>query len=495
MPATHLLVLASLVPAVVIAQQGAPKENPAQVVKAAGADVARLLQLAKGWTEGKRADAARLAYKRVLEIEPDNAAARAGLNHQFYDGRWFEGHTALFDYKRAEDERMAKKGLARLRDTWVPIADAPFLRLGWAKDGKGAWQHPLAKIRQQRELEMLARGCQQQDLEWVDPADFEAWKSGLWKCGDQWLDTAAANAWHADPARPWYVASEHFVISTTVERERVEWCKWYADQTYPELVRLFGIAPGSRPSAVDLLGPNGDKPELVVWNSLPQYNKFANTGAEVEGFSSLHYAFFADALFDDSVKPAAYAAVGCGFWDNGSKALDAFGQHSIRHAAALAFVEAIDPSWKALGDTAMGTQAKSTAAFWAEKRIPRWLRYGAASYVERWFVDKTVGDGGNPRWSREWAQASMKKDGGLRDVQKVFEFKLSLADAPGSTRLIHEAGLLVAYVLDGEDKQVQRAHQALQQALRSGAPTGAAVAELQKALLAAKPALAKFAAP
>lgn len=493
MQAPYLFVLAALVPAAVLAQQGTPKENPAQAVKAAGNDVGKLLQLATAWTEAKRPDAARQAYKRVLEIEPGNAAARAGLNHQFYDGKWFEGHTALFDYKRAEDERMARQGLARLRDTWVPIADAPFLRLGWAKDGKGAWQHPLARLRLQREQEMVAKGCQQQDLEWVDPADFETWKQGLWKCGDQWLDTAAANAWHADPARPWFVASEHFVISTTVERERVEWCKWYADQTYPELVRLFGIAPGSRPSAIDLLGPNGDKPELVVWSSLAQYNKFANTGAEIEGFSSLHYAFFADALFDDSVKPAAYAAVGCGFWDNGNKTLDAFGQHSIRHAAALAFVEAIDPSWKALGDTAMGTQAKSTAAFWAEKRIPRWLRYGAASYVERWFLDKTVGEGGNPRWAREWAIASLKKDGGLRDVQKVFEFKLSLADAPGSTRLIHEAGLLVAYLLDGEDKQVQRAHQALQQALRSGAPTGPAVVELQKALLAAKPALAKFA--
>jgi hypothetical protein len=41
---------------------------------------------------------------------------------------------------------------------------------------------------------------------------------------------------------------------------------------------------------------------------------------------------------------------------------------------------------------------------------------------------------------------------------------------------------------------VQRAHEALKQALVSGASTTAAVAELQKRLLAAKGAIAAFAA-
>ena len=104
--------------------------------------------------------------------------------------------------------------------------DAPFVRLGWQKDDRGNWQHPLARLRRQKDQEMLAKSCQLQDLEWVLPAEFEQWKQGLWKCGEQWLDTAAANTYHADANQPWYVASEHFVISTTVDRERVEWCKW-----------------------------------------------------------------------------------------------------------------------------------------------------------------------------------------------------------------------------------------------------------------------------
>jgi hypothetical protein len=487
-----LFALFVVLPATALAQKAPPKENPAPSIKAAGDDVARLLQLAKDWTDKKHADGARAAWKRVVELDPANADARAGLGHQLYAGKWFESHTALFDFKRAEDTEKAKAGLARVADGWVPIADAPFVRLGWQKNDQGQWEHPLARLRRQKDQEMLAKGCQQQDLEWVAPAEFERWQQGLWKCGEQWLDTAAADAFHADDKQPWYVASEHFVITATVERERVEWCKWYADRTFPELVRLFGVAPGSRPSAIDLLGPQSDKPELVVWRSLAQFNKFA-AGAETEGFSSLHFAFFADALFDPTVKPPAFAAIGAAYWDNATPQSDAFGQHSIRHAAALSFVEAIDPSWKALGDIAMGTRPKTSAAFWAEKRVPRWLRYGAASYVERWFRDQDVGDGGDPDWARKWARASLAKDGGLRDIGKVFEFKLSLTDLAGSTRLIHEAGLLTAFVLDGGDPVVQRAHEALKQAMVSGSSTTAAVAELQKALLARKAAIAAFA--
>lgn len=489
-PLVSLLALfATALPAAT--QKPPPKENPAPIVKAAGTDVAKLLQLARDWTEKKHTDGAKAAWKRVLQLDAANAEARAGLGHQLYDGKWFESHTALFDYKRAEDVQKAKLGLARVADGWVPTADAPFVRLGWAKDDQGAWRHPLALQRAKEDQEMLAKGCERQDLVWIDPKEFEQWRQGLWKCGDAWLDNAAADAFHADASRPWFVQSEHFVIAATVDRRRVEWCKWYADKTWPDLVRLFGVTPGSRPAVIDML--DDKKPGLVVLRDLAQYNKLA-AGAESEGFSSLHYAFFADARFDDSVKPPAFDGFGAAYWDDSTKEASAFGQHAIRHAAAQSFVEAIDPSWKALGDVAMGTQAKTMAPFWAEKKIPRWLRYGAASYVERWFLDPDVGEGGDPEWARKWARAALKKDGGLRDIAKVFEFKLAIADVPSSSRLIHEAGLLTAFVLDGGDKNVQRAHEALKQALVSGVSTAAAVADLQKALLAAKTSITAFAA-
>lgn len=497
-----VVVFAALAPTVVIAQQGGPQESPVAAIKAAGTDVAKLLQLATAWTDKKQPDAAQLAWKRVLELDPDNAQAREGLRHQFYDGKWFETHTALFAYKKAEDARMAKQGLARLNDRWVPIADAPFLRLGWERDANNAWIHPVAKARLLREQDLVAKGFQQQDLEWVDPADFELWKQGLWKCGNQWLDNAAADAWHADATHPWLVAGEHFVVKATVDRARVEWCRHWADQAWADLVRIFGVEPGSRPSAIDLLGPQRNKPQIIVLSSLQQYNAFAAGDparqvmtAESEGLSSLHYAFFADVLGDASVSPPAYAGVGVAVWQNSTPALDAFGQHAVRHAAGQSFVEAIDPSFNAIGDLTMANFNETlwVQKLWAEKKIPRWLHYGAASYVERYFLDQTVSEGGKARWARDWALAQLRKAGGLRDMQKVFDFKITTADVPGSTQMIHEAGLLVAFLLDGEDKRVRTAHQAFQAALRAGGATASAVNELQRALLAAKPALAKFA--
>jgi hypothetical protein len=493
------------VAAVLAAPQTPGKDDAKTKIRAAGSDVTKLLQLAADWQAQQRPDAAQKAWQRVLELDAQNATARAGLHHTLYDGRWFDSQTALLDYKRAEDARMQKQGLARAGDRFVPIADAPFVRLGWQKGADGRWQHPLVARRLQRDTEPLARGCQQQDLVWIEPADFDRWRQGQWRCGEQWLDTAAADAWHADPERPWQVPSEHFVISTTVDRARVEWCKWYADRTWPDLVRLFGVAPGQVPSAVELFGPQLDRPEVVVWNSLAQYNKFAGN-AETQGVSSLHYACFADALFDDDVKPAAFAGLGCGFWDRSTPALDGFGQHSIRHAAAQSFVEAIDPSWQALGEMALENRTPASRdqsaarsqvqsqAFWAEKRIPRWLRYGACNYVERWFVEPETTDGQDREWARKWARLALQKGGGLRSLDALFEFKLTPGDAASSTQRIHEAGCVVAFVLDGGDARVQAAHRAFQEALRGPGSTAAAVAELQAALRAAQPRLLAFAA-
>jgi hypothetical protein len=137
----------------------------------------------------------------------------------------------------------------------------------------------------------------------------------------------------------------------------------------------------------------------------------------------------------------------------------------------------------------------SNEAFWAEKRIPRWLRYGAASYCERYFLDPAATDGGNPRRAREWGLANLRNKGGLGELEDVFEFRLSLDDVERSTKLIHEAGAVVAYVLDGEDGEVAEAHAAFKAALKAGGDTAKAVAELEKALLRSGREIERFARP
>lgn len=469
-----------------------------QKLKDAGNDVQKLLDLAKAWADARDDEGARAAYGKVLTIDKDNAVAHKGLRHHFYDGRWFDTYSAMFDARKADEDKMAAKGLVRLGEEWVPKADMPFLKMKWTKGSDGAWVNPAVTARLAREKELTDKGQQQQDLTWIQPEEFEQWKQGLWKCGDKWLGKAEADAYHSEIATWWQAPCEHFVVYSTCDRETVEWIKWYADHTYEDLVRIFGVEPGSRPSALDLLGPQRNKPSIAILRTLAQHNDLAtgNPGAqrppvEVEGFSSLHYAYFAEAWFDLSSGVPTYRGSGVGFWDRTDANLAPYGQHAIRHAAGQSFVEAIDPSFEALAN--VGTAALAPATFWAEKKIPRWLRYGAASYVERYFIDKTVGDKGNPLWAREWGFANLKAKAALQSLDPVFKFAITLDDIPNSTLRINEAGCVVAYMLDGNDDAVKRAHQAFQEALRKNTGTREAATALEDALRKSEPAIRKFA--
>src|SRR5689334_10049461 len=134
------------------------------------------------------------------------------------------------------------------------------------------------------------------------------------------------------------------------------------------------------------------KPYFVVLNSLAQYNQAAGgqppVFQESEGFSSLHGAYFADQTIDGSQKPPQYAGTGVSFWDRKDAKLKEWGPYWLRWAAGQSFVDAIDPSWSFIGDVILsasgGGPRPEAPEFWNEKKIPRWLRYGAASYVERY---------------------------------------------------------------------------------------------------------------
>ena len=456
-------------------------------LEAAGDDVAKLFDIAAAYEKEGAEETALEIYGRILKIDPEHEGAHKGLRHHQYDGRWFETYTALSKHRREEARRMLEEhGKVRLGDEWVPQADLPFLRMGWVQDGE-AWVSPTEAARREREAELVAEGWQQQDLVWVHPDDFEPWRAGKWKCGDDWLDNDPANAYHADLAQPWKVPGEHFVTISTCDREGVNWAVWHADQAYADLVRIFGVEPE-------------EKPQIVVLRDIAQYNEFAagNPGAgrnqtEADGFSSLHYSYFAESWFDTSVSPPEYLGAGVSYWARGDEGLAPFGLHAIRHAAAQSFVEAIDPSWMTISQVvANGGGVVPTNAFWKEKRVPRWLRYGAASYVERYFVDGSVGEDGNPLWAREWALSNLEQKGGLGDLEDVFAFGLSLTDLEASTLLIHQAGLVVAYMLDGEDKAVTATHAAWREALSSGEGLDEATEALEKALAKSQKKIAKF---
>jgi hypothetical protein len=440
-------------------------------IEAAGSDVEALLKLATEYDEARRPAEAKRVYERVIELDTDNAIARKALRHEFYDGRWFESYVVLSRYKREEAARMKEKGLLRFLDQWVSEDEVPFLRMGFARDENGEWVDPVRveEARVAAELEAAGHQFRADDSSWIAPEDFDKWGATKWKCGDEWLDMAAADTYHANPTTPWILTGEHFVVHSTCPWATVNLARWHADRTHEHLVRLFGVEPSHRPA-------------LLVLNSLPQYNAAAaGEWNDSEGFSSLHGAYFCDAAQIPapvgSKESARYLGRGVSYWSGGDDSVAAWGPFWVRWSAAQSFVDAIDFSWHSVGLLVGPDETIDLATFsqqfWAEKRLPRWLRYGAASYVERYLpnpeVDANVA-GANPWGLRDFAFQELRRGEALRPLAKVFEFGLSLADIEDSTRLYHEAGLVVSFLLDGaaDDDQLQAAHADLRIALAAG---------------------------
>lgn len=461
-------------------------------IAAAGNDVAKLLELASSCAKGGKDADAKKVYRKIVELEPEHELARKALGHQSYDKRWFESFAEMAKYKRDEAARMKLKGLVRWKEEWVPEAEVPFLNMGWTKSDSGAWVNPFDVARAAQIAQWTAAGYRfrADDNSWVAPDDLQHWTALKWKCGDEWLDLELANRFHSNLATPWELAGEHFVVITTCDWEGGNAARWYADKCHAELVRLFGREPAR-------------KPEFVVLDSLAQYNQAAgsNTPAlpDAEGFSSLHGAYFADLVFDFTQTPAQFLGCGVSFWDRKDERLRGWGPYWLRWAAAQSFVEALDPSPSFMGEWIAGGPNGARPAptlFWSEKRIPRWLRYGAASYVERFMRDPEASTNTSPWGLRDFAFGELRKTGGLRKLDELFAFALDINKLESSSRMYHEAGAVVAFLLDGapDDAKLSARHSDLKAALQTGERKSIADAALalQRELVARETALRAF---
>lgn len=495
MLSTILLSLApGLAPSAPLAVPGSPavpsaiQEDPEvqKRIAEAGDDVAKLLEVASWCEANDKAAEAREVYKKILTIDAAHEGAHKALRHHFYDGQWFESYVALSKYKREEAQRMKDKGLARYGEEWVPLADVPYLRMGWVKteDGRWASKHALDRAAQEQKWKDEGWRFRPEDMSWVAPDDVDKLEAGLWKCGEEWLPLDKANEYHSQIGQWWRYqdqSTKRFTVLCTGRHDpdpaksTVAWAAWYADQAYGDLVRALGITPET-------------PPEVVVLSTIDQYNALAagdqttgRPGVESSGASSAHYAYFADTWFDATVSPPEFKGVGVCYWNVDDPNLTSFGKHAVRNAAAQSYMEAVDPSWEAVSVALSSSQAVQPAAFWAEKKIPLWFRYGLAMYCDRFFEDQANPE--NPWWAREWALANLRGKGELRPLSEIFAFAFDPNDVDGAAKLLQEAGLVVSFVLDGGIPDVTKKHQAFKAALKSGGDTKQAVEELQQVIL------------
>ena len=187
---------------------------------------------------------------------------------------------------------------------------------------------------------------------------------------------------------------------------------------------------------------------------------------------------------------------GVGYWDDSTEDLNAFGVHYVRHAAGLAFVESIDPSpeFQAKVKKSPRILEKGFDDFYDEKQLPLVLRYGAAAFVERYFVDtRAASRGGDANWASKWSVQNIARTGGLDPIDRILDFRISADDLDASTKLINQAGLLVCFIVRGNNEAVTEAHRAWSEAFAKGDKLKKPTEKLFDALRDEEAALRQFA--
>jgi len=431
-------------------------------------DAAKLWEVVN-WCEANSLDREmRSCLRAILKIDDNDKKAHELLGHVYYDGEWFTSEKKLEAHKKKEAERLAKeKGLVPYKDGYAHPDDIPFLEQGLVKTDDGKW----VDLEMQKRLE---EGWRLHDLIWISPEEFAKEEAGLFKCGDEWLPVAEANEYHSKIGQWWGIPGNYFELYTTLPRESAMQALNEVDATFRDLTKIYGVTP-TAPLRV------------MIMRSPDQYGAFAGgvdgqwPSTDALGLSSVHGAYFADGLINyDNRK---WNGAGAGYWDFSNDAGVQFGKTFARHAAGQSFGEYVDPSPKAIAKFEGSTQSQfPTEDFYAEKKIPRWFRYGAATYVERYYIDPFVAAGGDKEWARKWSVSNIARAGGLDPLSAIFAMEIGPDNIEASSKLINESGLLVSFLVDGKCPPVIEAHGAVKKALRDGEDPTKAFKALEKAI-------------
>ncbi|MEO0649863.1 MAG: hypothetical protein AAFZ65_04210 [Planctomycetota bacterium] len=350
---------------------------------------------------------------------------------------------------------------------------------GFRRAADGQWLHAP-------DLSRLDAGGVRFDLAVLPASAAEAGRTGQFPCGPFWFERADADDYHSRLLRWWSLPGRHTILHATVDRSTAEAALAWADFVVPDLERLFGRRP-RQPATVVLLRSN------------VQYNAFAttdpSTGAippESIGFSAFHHAFPCEQWLD-AARGFDHPGAACAYWEESTEAGRAWGPFAVRHAAAQSFVEWLDPSPRTVAAyRADPSQPFDSHAFWGEKQLPLWLRYGAAMYSERFFLEPGASD---PSWARRWSMQALDAAGGLGDLDRLFAFEVGQDAVASSQELLLEAGAAVCFLLDGGDPVVGAAHSHFLTVQREGGDLGTALAGIESALRERSAALEAFCRP
>lgn len=450
---------------------GTPDEELESRLAAAGDDADRLWELHEWCNQTQRTDQAVRVLRTLVRVHPDHEAARAALGHVRGNGAWFTSAESLARFERRQDETLARaRGLVQYKTLWMHPDERALVTQGLVKDPEtGCWLSAAERKR-------LAQGWARQDLDWIPPADAPHVDAGLWLVDGEWLDLAEADRRHARLDSMWHIPGAEILLHTTTDRSVALRAMREMRLALDDMRRVFGAEP-ILPLPVCLLRDEEQYDRLAAGD--PDGRRGP---AHAGRLHVVHSAFFAESWFIGTGDDLEFNGMGVGYWDTLVPDGDLYGVHAARLAAALSCVDALDPSPKAIRKAAAeGPGRGYHDAFFAEKRLPAWLSMGAAVYAERYFHDDSVTEG-DPWWARRWSLDNLRARGELRPLEEILRFDLDPDDRDDGLKLLLEAGLVVAFVVDGDCDAVRERHLELQRALLARRPVAKPIAALTEAI-------------
>lgn len=452
-------------------------------LKATSGNIEQLWKVHLWCLTSDRSQGSTAVLNRIIRLDPEHAEARAALGHKRSGEQWFSSEAALARFKESQDESVAEqRGYVKHRDTWMHPDERAFASKGLVKDQEtGLWASAAERRR-------LAQGWIRMDLEWIEPEFAERIDDGQWLVDGEWLEITEANRRHSRIDRMWTIPTAEILLHTTAEREVAHRAIEQMGRAIGDLRKVFGSEP-----ALPL--------EVAMLSYEEQYDRFAfgatdgrRAATHAGRMHVIHSAYFAESWFPVARRKRHFKGMGVCYWNANAPYGDAYGLHSARLALGLSYVEALDPSPKAVRRAELkGLGETYYTDYQAEKQLPGWLRYGGAVYAERFFEDDSVAEGGDPWWARKWSLENLAGRGGLRELDSVLEFKLNPEDPDDGLKLLIEAGLLVAFIVDGNCEPVNLAHAELKAALRAGRVNPKLIEGLEEALRASQKQLKAFA--
>lgn len=426
-----LLVLAPLAPAQTRQQL---KKQLQSMVSKAKKDTTLLFEAANFAKDNNfTADYKRL-IKQILRIDKDHAGANTAMGRVKFEDKWI----SQADYKKQLAAKLEAEfkaaGKVKVKGVWVDKEKVEDAKKGvFHHDGHlvNNWemrQFQAGKVRHPRTGSFIDAN----DLKKAKDEDLIPLPDG------RWVPVKSADSYHSDNKRPWTIRTKYCFLVGTVPLAELETLASGIDVSAKSMLRIFG---GGEPPPVSIAS-------IIVAKTTEDYK---DIGTRIGHGRGVWGVYIGDPESNESSKElegSKSRLVVMNHGPTGSR------KYFARHAAGLAMCCSF------LGDEV--------------DDIPAWFVRGVAAYASQHL---------KPSDSKWYAKEYLK--GGIVDLKGWFDdFKISIdISAEAVDANICQAGLLIAFCLNGGDKQATDALAEVTEACkRGGKVVVAAVEKLQKVL-------------